>query len=99
MGWVRPFGRIPFRDFSKAFQGLTRNPMGNRALSFPRRHRNRGKRERTNMRKLMLSSLAIVCAMLLSGCGNSHEKMVKEMYAAGQSGDREKMNKFAARNQ
>ena len=47
------------------------------------------------MKKLMFGCVALVCATILTGCGNSHEKMVKELYAAVQSGDAKKAEKTA----
>ena len=51
------------------------------------------------MKKLMLLvCVALFCAMALTGCGKSHEKVVKEMYLAVGSGDNDEMRKFAEAN-
>ena len=51
------------------------------------------------MKKLMLLVyVALFCAMALTGCGKSHEKVVKEMYLAVGSGDNDEMRKFAEAN-
>ncbi len=42
--------------------------------------------------------VALVCATVLTGCGNPHEKVVKEMYLAVSSGDNDEMKKFAEAN-
>ena len=50
------------------------------------------------MKKLMMVCVALVCATVLTGCGNPHEKVVKEMYLAVSSGDNDEMKKFAEAN-
>lgn len=50
------------------------------------------------MKKLMTMGLVLACAGFICGCGNPHEKMVKEMYAVVQSGDRDKADKFCEQN-
>ena len=49
------------------------------------------------MKKLMFVYIALFCATVLTGCGKSHEKVVKEMYFAVGSGDDE-MKTFAEAN-
>jgi len=89
-------GAFPFVVLLQGFRGShLESDWGLRPL-FPFSVPKQRGRKRTNMRRIMLSSLAIVCAMLLSGCGNPHEKMVKGLYAAVQSGDQKKaMENFA----
>lgn len=50
------------------------------------------------MKKLMLVCVALVCATVLTGCGKSHEKVVKELYFAVGSGDDDYMRKFVEAN-
>ena len=50
------------------------------------------------MKKPIMLGVALACATLVTGCGNPHEKMVKEMYAVVQSGDRDKADKFCEQN-
>jgi len=50
------------------------------------------------MKKLMFVCIALFCVTVLTGCGKSHEKVVKEMYFAVGSGDNDEMRKFAEAN-
>ena len=50
------------------------------------------------MKKPIMLGVALACATLVTGCGNPHEKIVKEMYAVVQSGDRDKADKFCEQN-
>ena len=50
------------------------------------------------MKKLMFVCVALFCVTVLTGCGKSHEKVVKELYFAVGSGDDDYMRKFAEAN-
>lgn len=52
------------------------------------------------MRILIMVGVALVCATVITGCGGGgqHEKIVRELYVALQSGDFGKIDKFAKEN-
>ena len=101
MRWMRPVGAFPFVISFRAFAGLTRNPIGKLrplfSLSAPKQ-RAEGKGKERSMKKLLMLGVALACAALVTGCGNPHEKMVRKLYAAIQSGDRERLDQFAEKN-
>ena len=50
-------------------------------------------------KRMLLSCVALGCAMFMSGCGgNQNEKIVKELYALLQSGSHEKCEAFLQKN-
>ena len=53
------------------------------------------------MNKLMMTCVALGCALFVAGCGNlhdSHEKMVKDLYVLIQSGNIDKAEAFSEKN-